>query len=353
MKICFVIPDMSLGGSAAVVHDLIKYWPSDKDELFLVCFFNKLDDRYNDLNFKNNLKIYMLNKTKTIDIKFLKLLKSVLNLIKPDVINSHLTATFYLKVIGFVGKCSILHTIHSEPKFDLPFVYRLFLKKDIRSNKIKLIGCCDYISNKAKLLYKVTCLTIKNGVQAVSINKNKQKIENINFLFVGRFDKVKNLPVIINAFNHIKNQNFIFRICGYGFNKVEKEIQNLISINKNRDRIKYYGKTNFMDNIYSESDVLILVSKREGLPITILEGIKFNLSFIVTDVGGICEYVKNDINGIVLKDNNLELLSKTIDYLLDNTDIVVRYQSNSKIISESIDSNYMANKYYKVLTDER
>ena len=41
-----------------------------------------------------------------------------------------------LKLVGLDRKCSIFHTIHSEPSCDLPKIYRLFLKKSIIKNKI-------------------------------------------------------------------------------------------------------------------------------------------------------------------------------------------------------------------------
>lgn len=341
MKICFVNQDMSLGGSATVVHDLILNWPHANDKLFLICFFDNFDERYKDLERVSNLEIIKLHKKNTIDFPFLKILKRTIKQLKPDVINSHLTTTFYLKLVGATRICPIYHTIHSEPSKDLPLIYRLFLKNSIIRGKIKLIGVCDYISNKASVLYKTKCLTIKNQLQ-IDVKKTA-KHEGINFLFIGRLVALKNVDKMILAFNTLKKDNVKFTIVGYG--EQEQEIKQLCCINKN---ISFVGKTNDVGLYLADSDVLCLVSDREGLPITILEGLKYGLAFVASDVGGIPEFVKNDVNGILIRDVNVENIKKAMDNML-NYQTLKRYKTNSKKIAESINPRNMALEYSKVL----
>ena len=347
MRVCFVNQDMSLGGSATVVHDIIFNWPEKNDELFLVVFYDLFSERYKDLFDKKNLKIYILNRKSTFDIFFLSRLKKTLKLIKPDIINSHLTTTFYLKLVGATKNNRIYHTIHSEPCFDLPKIYRLFLKKDIKLGKIRLIGCCDYISKKASDLYNTNCLTITNGI--TSSNEFVECDGFVKFLFVGRLCDVKNIKEIIQSFNNIKKENFVFNICGFGSKKYQDKILDLISKSKNSSRMRFLGRTENVNEVYKKSDVLILASKREGLPITILEGLSFGLAFIVTDVGGVSEYVKNGINGILIEPDRLEKLPLAIDTMLENIDQIKYFQLNSQKIVSTWNAYAMAKKYKETL----
>lgn len=346
MKVCFAIQDMSLGGSSTIVHDIIKNW-SSIDDIFLICFFDNYDKRYDDIKFMNNVSVIMLGKIKTVDLKFLKKLRQTIKTIEPDVISSHLTCTFYLKLVGAQKKCKIFHTIHSEPSLDLPLFYRMFLKKDIINKKIMLIGCCEYISKKAEDLYKVNCYTINNGF-SIHENFTKKSPDEPIFLFVGRFDKIKNVPKIIQAFDLMQNINSKLFICGYG--SEEEEILNYINKSNRKNKISYFGKVQNVESLYKKCDVLCLISDREGLPVTILEAINYGLSFIVTDVGGIKEYVKNNYNGFFVDKDNISDIAHHMDSIIEE-ETLKQFCKNSISIKDNISSNAMSLKYQKLLTD--
>lgn len=347
MKICFAVPDLSLGGYATVVHDILINWHLDTDELFLVCFFDTIDSRYKDLENITNLKIIKLGKKRTVDFAFLKRLKKCIKSISPDVISSHLSCTFYLKIVGALNHSKIYHTIHAEPVNDLPRIYRLFLNRDIKKEKIKLIGCCQYISNKAKYLYKCSCITITNGIDLSNISHTEKKSDTVNFLFVGRFDPVKNVPLLVDSFGSCNSANSRLTICGYGFD--EKTIKKAIEESKRKKDIFLLGKTNDIDSIYEKSDVLCLISEREGMPMVVLEGLKHGLCFIASNVGGVSTYVKNDINGIFIDISNKESIVKAFNYFSDNPEVLKKFKKESRYIASTVDAKIMASEYRRVL----
>lgn len=337
---------MSLGGSSTIVHDIIKKWNS-LDDIFLICFFGNYDERYSDIKSMGNVSVIMLGKTKTIDLPFLKRLKKIIKTIKPDVISSHLTCTFYLKLIGAQKKCKIFHTIHSEPSLDLPLIYRIILRKDIAKKRIILIGCCEYISKKARKLYKADCLTINNGFsidEEVFIKTTDEPI----FLFVGRFDKIKNVPKIIQAFESMENKNSKLYICGYG--SEEAIVLDCINKSRRKNKISFLGKVHDVKSLYKQCDVLCLISDREGLPVTVLEAINYGLSFIVTDVGGINEYVKDNYNGYFVNKDDIIDIACHMDYIVKK-DILERFSRNSILMKENISAKVMSDKYQKLLVN--
>lgn len=347
MKILFAIPDMCLGGSATVVHDIIKNWPSKKDILYLVLFFSKRDNRYDDVLCGNSVKLVQLNKRGLIDLKFLFSLRKEIRKIKPDIISSHLTATFWLKIAGATKFCTIYHTIHSEPICDLPRIYRIFLKSDIKNERIKLIGCCKYISNKANLLYKKKCYTITNGIDFENLHADKKPHDKTNFLYVGRLEPIKNVVSIINAFGLIDAKNASLIIAGYG--SEEKNVFDAISACSNKSKIIFLGKVNDVSSVYDECDVLCLPSKREGMPITILEAIKNGLAFITSNVGGIPEFVLNGYNGFVLEDLDVRSIASCMSELLNNKGTIDIFKKNSLTLLPYISAKKMACKYCEIL----
>lgn len=342
MKICFLTPEMSLGGSSTLIFDLINNWP-EKDELFLVVFFNKIDNRYKD-NFKRNVHLVFLGKEKTIDFKFLRKLKKTIKEISPDIISTHLTAPFYLSLVNSCRKIKVFHTIHSEPALDLPWFYRIFLKRKIKIGRIKLIGCCDYISKKATKLYKVNCLTATNGLEITNY-EGKKNYEPI-FLFVGRFTPIKNVPLIIEAFNLTKENNFKLILCGFG--SQENYIRELVNTSPKQNNILFVGKTNETDKYYKMANVLLLPSLREGMPITILEAINGGLSIIASRVGGNEQFVIDNHNGFILDEISAEKLSALMNFYIDNPGVLQAHCQNSLELKSKISIKETVKKYKSI-----
>lgn len=58
-------------------------------------------------------------------------------------------------------------------------------------------------------------------------------------------------------------------------------------------------------NFYKENeiDLFVNVSTTEGLPVSLMEAISFGIPLIATDVGGVKEILKNNYNGILMKEN--------------------------------------------------
>ena len=65
-------------------------------------------------------------------------------------------------------------------------------------------------------------------------------------------------------------------------------------------------------------DVFVLPSYNEGLPISILEAMSYNLPIISTKVGGIPEILKNEYNGYLINPGDLIALENAISALINN-----------------------------------
>ena len=350
MRICFVAQDMSIGGISTVISEVINNW-NESDEIYLVLFFNNFDERYNFLRKKKNLKILFLEKTKTIDFKFFRKFSETINNICPSVISSHLTCVFYLKILGLTKKYKTYHTVHSEPSKDLPWVYRCFLNKDFKKGKISLIGCCDYITRKTSSLYKCKCITIQNAISTTADCSKDNDCKETRFLYVGRLDKIKNVYLLIEAFEKADTQNSMLVICGDG--PEYKRISKRIDACSKKDKIILSGKNSNVVDFYKNADILCLISKREGLPITVLEGINYGLAFLVTNVGGISSFVKDGFNGVYVETNSLSATINGIEFYLTNPAKVRNYKCNSLLVKKDIDSKKMALEYQKVLYEKQ
>jgi glycosyltransferase involved in cell wall biosynthesis len=87
-----------------------------------------------------------------------------------------------------------------------------------------------------------------------------------------------------------------------------------------RDKIEYhYLPTNKqLLQLYNKAFIFVLPSLVEGMPVPPLEAMACGCAVIVTDNGGINEYMIDEINGLICPIEDAECLSKKVVYLLNN-----------------------------------
>lgn len=122
----------------------------------------------------------------------------------------------------------------------------------------------------------------------VDIKKKKAELgiqENTPVLLsVGELNKNKNHETVLQALSKSKDKNFIYLICGRGVLKeyLERKIQELHLENK----AKLLGYRNDVIEILKIADLFIFPSKREGLPVSVIEAMAAGLPVIASYVRG-------------------------------------------------------------------
>lgn len=122
----------------------------------------------------------------------------------------------------------------------------------------------------------------------VDIKKKKTELgiqENIPVLLsVGELNKNKNHEIVLQALSELEDKKFIYLICGRGVLKeyLERKIQELHLENK----AKLLGYRSDVIKILKTADLFIFPSKREGLPVSVIEAMAAGLLVIASNVRG-------------------------------------------------------------------
>ncbi len=127
-------------------------------------------------------------------------------------------------------------------------------------------------------------------IQNLKVNVKQKKKElciskNIPILLsVGELNKNKNHETVLQALSKLKDKNFIYLICGRGVLKeyLERKIQELHLENK----VKLLGYRSDVIKILKTADLFIFPSKREGLPVSVIEAMAAGLQIIASNVRG-------------------------------------------------------------------
>lgn len=137
---------------------------------------------------------------------------------------------------------------------------------------------------------------------SVKCSKRVLDTECVNFGYVGRIAKEKNIPLILWSFNkYLKiNNNSRLHIFGDSPNKMYNEYINEVITTLNiNDKVIQHGYVKDMDEIYKNIDILLLPSVSEGIPYCIIEASYYGIPVIATDVGCIKEIITHEENGLL------------------------------------------------------
>ena len=198
--------------------------------------------------------------------------------------------------------------------------FKKYLLRILYSNDFIYITQGDKFKNKLNNISKNKILISSNWV----INDNfdiqkKIKLDNIipSFVFMGWFTKEKGIYEIIDFITYCNENKFICKFIFIGNGPLINFINELsfpfikIEIISNQDYLNF-------QHILKKSDFFILLSHNEGLPNALFEAMQFGLIPIVTDVGCISDYIKNNDNGFIFK-NNIDLFNDIKKILSNKT----------------------------------
>jgi len=159
----------------------------------------------------------------------------------------------------------------------------------------------------------------------------KEIIFNNEILFVGRNDRVKGIPYLVEAFDSIKKDFPSFKLSLVGEGLPEGKLP----LAEVRNRMK---------NCYC----LVVPSITEGLPRVILEAMALQKPVIASRVGGIPDLMKDSVNGFLFEVGNVEELAEKLRILLSNKEIAVAMGQRGR---ELVQSQFSNEKYIQNYLD--
>jgi len=137
-----------------------------------------------------------------------------------------------------------------------------------------------------------------------------------------------------------------------GRDSFEKGIDILKKIEPNIDgSVKYCTSLEWHKamEVLKSSQVLVLPSRIESVPQSILEAFYLKIPVIATNVGGVHELVSNNKTGLLVTPNNSKELLEKINYLLNDIDLCNRLANNAhEFVMKNFSWEVLLPKYLKL-----
>lgn len=170
-------------------------------------------------------------------------------------------------------------------------------------------------------------------------------------IYVGRLQEQKAPLRLIDSFYkyYVKNPNTILIVVGEGNlrNSVERHLR-MLKITKNVILLGRLEQT-ILSEYYRASDLLLLTSNYEGMPICVLEALGSGLPVVSTDVGEVNRVVKSRISGEIVKSELPGDISDAIGRVLNNPDVYTKSNCVDSVIEYT--PQKILNPFYSLISN--
>ncbi|WP_373598495.1 glycosyltransferase [Paraclostridium bifermentans] len=343
------------GGAENQILNLINELSPDYN---IILVLNEIGEFINNLN-DINCNIIKIKNTPLEILKNAKYISSCIIENNIDIINAHgIIASLIAVLANKKAMKKLVINIHSDSQYDFNGIKKIiysFIELFTLRKADKIITVSKDLKYKIIERYKINkdkIININNGINIKHISNRTIKDDKFKFLFVGRLEKVKNVPFLINAMKELKLKGYNFSCDIVGSGSEEEQLKEIVNINNLESSINFLGYQEDISEFMIQSNLLLLTSNMEGMPIVIIEAFGYNLPVISSNVGGINEIITNKKTGILYEKNNMNEFVDILERILNN-DIDLNSISNNAYLEYKTKwtSSSMSEKYMNVFEE--
>jgi glycosyltransferase EpsD len=187
--------------------------------------------------------------------------------------------------------------------------------------------------------------------------RDEHRYENDAFLmfYAAEFNANKNQQLLIKSVSLVKEEVPKAKLLLAGEGSLLEECKELARSLGVEHMVDFLGFRKDIESLLKMSNIVVASSKREGLPVNIMEAMACGLPIIALKNRGHCELVKEDCNGWIVS-NQPEELAKKVAELAKNQELQKQMGEQSrKIMLDSFSLvRVLAEKkelYVKVMSD--
>jgi glycosyltransferase involved in cell wall biosynthesis len=357
MKSCFLVSKSDVGGATVYVHNLVKSLNSTNNVIYYLYegdSTNQIDRlgpvliKKSSIGFFNIFRVFIS-------------LRSFLSNNDFEFINVHSTEASILLRIAYLfsgKKIRIIYTVHGWGWRGYNRVKSGFIK--FTEFVLFKFARNDYIFLYKNMIEESAFLNLnKNKYSIITTGLNQEFItkelsKEFTFVFPARIDRSKNHFGSIKLLSKVKNSNIKLIFVGNGTDNpvfIDEVFNKCEEFGFNKNCVEFLGLQKNMLEVYKRSDMLILISYFEALPLTIIEALTHGIPCIASDLGGVNDLIVNNFNGIIInekfetKDLELFINKYTFDFASYNKHRLKIYDDSKLRFSK----DEMLNKYSKFL----
>jgi glycosyltransferase involved in cell wall biosynthesis len=357
MKILHVINNLGTGGAEKLLLDTIPLFNQKGLKVDLLLMDGTNYPYLKKLKELNICNIYCLNLKKIYNP--LNIFKIIPYLKKYDLFHVHLFPVQYwvvfAKLISF-SKTKLMFTEHSTSNtrieysifgFIDKFIYKFYDKIVCITEEIKTVLMRHANLNPNKLVIVENGINVELFSKAIPTDKNvidENILETDKLLIqVAGFRYQKDQITTIKSLKHLPS-NIKLLLVGDG--EFRKDLERLVLDLNLQSRVFFLGVRLDVPELMKSSDVVIISSHWEGMPLSVIEGMAVTKPVVASNVPGVFQLVEGV--GILFEKGNVMELALKIQGLLNDVIYYNKIAEAGFERAKQYDINVMVDKQIKL-----
>ncbi len=209
----------------------------------------------------------------------------------------------------------------------------------------KVVAVSKYTKELALKRYDVPIEIIHNGIHINTQQHVNQLQDPIEIVFAGRMIDQKDPVQVVRILAQCKQ--YQWHCTMYGDGPLKDQVEDEIKKEDLGSRFTLPGwqSPEMVQSHLLQSDILLMPSLSEGMPVIGGHALAAGLCLIVSKVGGFMELVDEGENGYLLQASGGEIWSKTIQDLLRDKEKIKQMKQKSFEKALQFDLNVIVNSY--------
>jgi glycosyltransferase involved in cell wall biosynthesis len=344
VKVLQVIARMNVGGPAVLVADLMRNLDHQNFSTILVTgFCDENESDYLDEVAQDVVAIRIPGLGRSVsplkDLGAFFLLIKEIKKFKPDVIHTHTAKAGVLgRLAGLIARpqAKRVHTFHghllhgyfSSSKTRLVILlektlgvitHRFIAIGNVVKNDLVRVGIAQ--DSKFEVIYPGLQDLDKHpkvaAQAALGLDQNKKYL-----VFVGRLTTIKRPDRLLDLARSIKEKHPECRLLIAGAGELLEPLS--AQAEKEELPISFLGWRKDIGMILSASDIAVLCSDNEGIPLTLVQASQAGLPIVSTDVGSVSDIVISGTTGLLTEVSSKGLI-EGVSTLLDDPALCERF----------------------------
>lgn len=335
MKIVFLLNYLGSGGSERVSVVLAEYFNAKQNDVTIIT----LEDCKENYEIGKDITLVSLHDYKDKFRKIVTLRKRIIS-INPDIVISlSLLGAYMLFLGGLLSKYRTVLSQRNDPKSDMKSGLHKWLRERTYS-KAKLVvfqtsEAAEYFPANIQKKSVIIPNPIKENLPYWDSVNHKDVI--INYC---RFEKQKNLYMLIDAFEVLSDRFPTYELHLYGEGSEKNSIIEYIQTKKSSNRIYIYPFSKNIHEKVKQSAVYVSTSNYEGISNSMLESLGIGIPVVCTDCpcGGARQFIEDGLNGYLIEVGNTGQLVEKLATLLNDKHKMNKVSGEAIKIREQLSS---------------
>lgn len=317
LKILYTIPNFDTAGSGKVVYDLAKNLDKNKFDVHIACSHNR-GEFFLEVQ-KLGVPIHLIETTCSLKpywslIGRLRNYKDFVCKNEFDIVHSWHWSSDWTEVLSAKwGGAKFIFTKKAMTWGNIHWKLRSFFSDFI-------ITINDEMENY--FLYKKQQKLIPLGLDTNFYNpilfENRSVKKVFKIITVANLVKVKGVEILIDAFLKLNNDYVELYIVGDDRSEYATFLKQKASNSIRNKQIYFIGKQADVRKILAESDLYVIPSEKEGMPMALVEAMAMGVPVLGSNISGI-NFVLKDFPEYMFEVSNVDTLSMKIDEMYRKT----------------------------------